>query len=166
MKIARLFIAFAFIGCSQEQKEIPAQAETPKETVVEETSCYDPNNDVTDSLLMVFDEILDKGNDYNQSKFEIQINKWAGKSIEMQGVPVHLIMKSDEYLSPSVTLEYGAYESFPWAMHVCIDMEFSTDEEITRFEMGDGVDFRGQIQYGKITKTTYKVQLLCQEILN
>ena len=129
---------------------------------------YNEDNDVSDSLVQMYDEILDKKGDYNQAKYDVNVDNWEGKSFYIENVVIENITVEDKenYLGNSISVDYG--ESFNYLflpVSISIFVGVDTKEELSNYEIGEVVDLKGVISSGSSGDMGYYMHLYCGELI-
>jgi len=164
--VTTIFLSFQSCNNSEPINEHQTTSDTSKiEEIAELETCYDTTNDVSDSLIMVFEEILEKKIDYNQAKYDKTIKDWCGKSIYIKQIPIDGIVKSDTYTGPHLIMEYGSYKGFAYSTHINIFLNFENNDDLVLYENGQLVDVKGVISSGNAGNVSYSLHLACGEII-
>jgi len=155
------------ISCNENESVEQNENQTEEIELIEEIECaYNENNSVSDSLIQMYDEILDKKGDYNQAKYDINIENWQGKSFYIENVTVRSINLEDQYSNNHIVMHYGekfTHLFLPVTISLFIDME--TKEQLSNYEIDEIVDLKGVIGNGSTRKTGYYLHLECGEII-
>jgi hypothetical protein len=80
--------------------------DTPKE-VLEDECPYDARNDISDSLILILDEIMQKESEFDDEKYNSRMKRWGGKSITLDNLKVHIVSKPNGSKKASIVLQYA-----------------------------------------------------------
>ena len=153
-----------FTSCDNKDVVVEHQEDND---IIEVMECaYNKNNDISDSLIMMYEEILDKKGDYNQAKFDVNIENWTGKSFKIENLSVKSINIEDEYLGNYVILQYGEkfkHNYLPVTIDIFVDM--NSKKEMSKFEIDEIVSLNAVIGSGRSNKMGYTIHTDCGEIL-
>jgi len=164
--IAQLFFICLFISCSSNNDSI-SKTETDSLSahlnIIDEKKeiCYDANNDVSDSVKILFDEAMAKKHDFNRAKFETKIKKWHGKSVTFENLPISSMSKEGTYTSPHIVVLYDKWRDYAYDVSMDIFVDIESDEKLANFEIGQMVTICGVIEVGFSRNMGNSIHLSC-----
>ena len=151
MKKLRFILPLLFlIGCVEGVNN-PRE---PQLTIPEAYACYDSTNDITDSLILMFEDIKAKEFDFNRSKFKHNCTLWDGKSIYLNGLVVDNIEGKTIYF-----LFHEKKHTLGW-QRIVFHIDVETIAEAASYEVGQIVSVKGVIS--TLYNTVYEVDYLFQ----
>jgi hypothetical protein len=177
------FLCVVFYSCSDTEKveetlipetsnfESVADSSDIEEPYVPYEGCeYDLDNDVSDSVLMVLHEILNKKQDYEKEKFIPAIDALVGKSFVIYSLVVFSKPSKGVQGRTSMTLQYGdswSTDPNPWSSNNDGMISILADvEEGVTFNVGDIVILKGVISHGMIgIRGAYGLIPQCSEVI-
>jgi hypothetical protein len=173
MKKIFIFIGLTllFISCGAEDSGIDSGSsndDSTNEVLAEVDPCEDISSveDISDSLIIMLDEILDKKCDYNGAKFDVAMKKWEGRKIEVSGLTINSLSVEDQYTGNNFTADYG--DQFKCGLlpnSITFFVDVDSKESLAKYEVGDIVSVRGLISpENKSGNMGYYIHLRCEEV--
>jgi hypothetical protein len=130
---------------------------------------YDASLDVSDSIILIFDEVLEKGVDFNENKFNVAFKNWEGKSFSLSGMEITNIYPEESRTvrdtilvePPRIICRYGTYDNYPIDTDLNVFMNLNSAEEAAKYDVGQKINIRGCIQYGSAEDDMVSFFALC-----
>ncbi|MCB9223845.1 MAG: hypothetical protein R2780_14595 [Crocinitomicaceae bacterium] len=157
-RLAYLTLFFSFLmsceGTSEESNSEENQSTEQPEAEVIPLCEYNPEHDISDSLIMLCDEALEKGQDFNPTKWSVNFEKWAGMSFSLEAEitdihnsEIQLIGGKPKESKPYLSLEYGSTK-YPivGGATIFLDVHFEKNEELVNYEVGQKIKVEGVLE--------------------
>jgi hypothetical protein len=149
-KLTMFIIPFSILllACNTDLTDVNTIENNPQEERDLEVGCpYDSQNDISDSLILLFDEIMQKESDFNDEKYNSSMKDWGGKSITLHNLKVHILPKPGVSEKSSVVLEYATKDKGRVGrtdIHLFVRLD---RDELKNYSYGDRVTLKGVLPY-------------------
>jgi hypothetical protein len=165
-----LFISFfVIVSCGGTEESSSLDEGQDNDSAVAEVvdPCTEDNvNDVSDSLIMIFDDIMKKKCDYNKAKFEVALGSWMGSKATIPNLVISSLNQPNEFTEKyRVVATYGDVYDCLWIpFHISIFADFESKEEMAKFDIGETTVIEGIISYMSAGDGGYSVHFDCANI--
>ncbi|MEX1000654.1 MAG: hypothetical protein WDZ35_00915 [Crocinitomicaceae bacterium] len=153
-------------GSNSENKEIDST-----NNITELPCQYDINNDISDSLKIFIDQVIELNENYDTARFRKRLESWNGKSfVWKEGIVSDVNLSVEEDRRPSIQVDIDSTDirnpliDIPKIFTVSLILEFEENSEVKQFTVGDKVKVKGVIQGGLGIWILYYVLLECHEV--